>query len=197
MYHPVPLLRPAPRVAKRTSASREEVTEAALPVAGLRARAAVTHNALAVKLFHQHAAAKATNPDIRKWGAPGPVWARYVLVPQALCLENPLHKLCTLRQAQHDVALDSDDGSEAVERTLALPSPCREDADSLRKNCFAVIKIGFIYLLMAGEKKENLCSRLHSKMLRKPNSFGHGHLLQLKASARLDTGEKSSDGNRM
>jgi AhpD family alkylhydroperoxidase len=39
------------RGAKRAGATREEVTEAALLAAALRAGAAVTHGALAVKLF--------------------------------------------------------------------------------------------------------------------------------------------------
>src|SRR5260370_31332971 len=39
------------RNAKRAGATREEVTEAALLAAALRAGAAVTHRALAVKLF--------------------------------------------------------------------------------------------------------------------------------------------------
>ena len=39
------------RGAKRAGASREEVTEAALLAASLRAGAAVTHGALALKLF--------------------------------------------------------------------------------------------------------------------------------------------------
>src|ERR1700739_2555970 len=41
------------RAAKRAGASREEVVEAALLAAALRAGAAVTHGALAVKLFDQ------------------------------------------------------------------------------------------------------------------------------------------------
>ena len=39
------------RAAKRAGATREEVTEAAMLAAALRAGAAVTHGALAVKLF--------------------------------------------------------------------------------------------------------------------------------------------------
>jgi AhpD family alkylhydroperoxidase len=41
------------RSAKRAGASREEVAEAALLAAALRAGAAVTHGALAMKLFDQ------------------------------------------------------------------------------------------------------------------------------------------------
>ncbi len=41
------------RAAKRAGATREEVTEAALLAAALRAGAAVTHGALALKLFDQ------------------------------------------------------------------------------------------------------------------------------------------------
>ena len=41
------------RAAKRAGATREEVTEAAMLAAALRAGAAVTHGALAVKLFDQ------------------------------------------------------------------------------------------------------------------------------------------------
>ena len=41
------------RAAKRVGATREEVTEAAMLAAALRAGAAVTHGALAVKLFDQ------------------------------------------------------------------------------------------------------------------------------------------------
>ena len=46
------------RAAKGAGASREEVTEAALLAAALRAGAAVTHGALAVKLFDSAAAVK-------------------------------------------------------------------------------------------------------------------------------------------
>jgi AhpD family alkylhydroperoxidase len=42
------------RHAKRAGATREEVAEAALLAAALRAGAAVTHGALALKLFDQH-----------------------------------------------------------------------------------------------------------------------------------------------
>ena len=41
------------RAAKRAGASREEVTETAMLAAALRAGAAVTHGALALKLFDQ------------------------------------------------------------------------------------------------------------------------------------------------
>lgn len=41
------------RAAKKAGATREEVTEAAMLAAALRAGAAVTHGALAVKLFDQ------------------------------------------------------------------------------------------------------------------------------------------------
>lgn len=53
------------RGAKRAGATREEVTEAALLAAALQAGAAVTHGALAVRLFDQAQAAKAANPDSR------------------------------------------------------------------------------------------------------------------------------------
>jgi alkylhydroperoxidase/carboxymuconolactone decarboxylase family protein YurZ len=46
------------RAAKRAGASRQEVTEAAMLAAALRAGAAVTHGALAVKLFDQAPASK-------------------------------------------------------------------------------------------------------------------------------------------
>ena len=46
------------RAAKGAGATREEVTEAALLAAALRAGAAVTHGALAVKLFDSAAAGK-------------------------------------------------------------------------------------------------------------------------------------------
>jgi AhpD family alkylhydroperoxidase len=49
------------RAAKAAGATREEVTEAALTTAALRAGAAVTHGALAVKLFDVSAAAKSAN----------------------------------------------------------------------------------------------------------------------------------------
>jgi hypothetical protein len=32
------------------------------------------------------------------------------------------------------------------------------DADSLSRNCFVVIEIGFVVLLLAGEEEKNLCS---------------------------------------
>ena len=47
------------RGAIRAGATREEVAEASLLAAALRAGAAVTHGALAVKLFDQHSAPKA------------------------------------------------------------------------------------------------------------------------------------------
>jgi AhpD family alkylhydroperoxidase len=47
------------KAAKRAGASREEVTEASMIAAALRAGAAVTHGALAVKLFDAAPAAKA------------------------------------------------------------------------------------------------------------------------------------------
>jgi AhpD family alkylhydroperoxidase len=47
------------RAAKRAGATREEVTESALLAAALRAGAAVTHGALAVKLFDQAPGAQA------------------------------------------------------------------------------------------------------------------------------------------
>ena len=46
------------RAAKRAGASRQEVAEASMLAAALRAGAAVTHGALAVKLFDQAPAAK-------------------------------------------------------------------------------------------------------------------------------------------
>ena len=46
------------RNAKRAGATRQEVAEAAMLAAALRAGAAVTHGALAVKLFDQAATAK-------------------------------------------------------------------------------------------------------------------------------------------
>ena len=46
------------RAARRAGSTREEVTEAALLAAALRAGAAVTHGALAVKLFDLAAPAK-------------------------------------------------------------------------------------------------------------------------------------------
>src|SRR5690348_17640101 len=47
------------RAAKRAGATREEVTETAMLAAALRAGAAVTHGALAVKLFDAAPASKA------------------------------------------------------------------------------------------------------------------------------------------
>jgi AhpD family alkylhydroperoxidase len=47
------------RNAKRAGATREEVTEASFLAAALRAGAAVTHGALAVKLFDEAGVAKA------------------------------------------------------------------------------------------------------------------------------------------
>ena len=47
------------RGAKRAGATREEVTEAAMLAAALRAGAAVTHGALALKLFDEAPASKA------------------------------------------------------------------------------------------------------------------------------------------
>ena len=46
------------RAAKRAGASREEVTEAAMLASALRAGAAVTHGALALKLFDAAPASK-------------------------------------------------------------------------------------------------------------------------------------------
>jgi AhpD family alkylhydroperoxidase len=54
------------RAAKRARATREEVTEAAMLAAALRAGAAVTHGALAVKLFDQAPATRAAGSDNRK-----------------------------------------------------------------------------------------------------------------------------------
>jgi AhpD family alkylhydroperoxidase len=54
------------RAAKRAGATREEVTEAAMLAAALRAGAAVTHGALAVKLFDQVPASQAAGADARK-----------------------------------------------------------------------------------------------------------------------------------
>ncbi len=53
------------RGAKRAGASREEVAEATLLAAALRAGAAVTHGALAVKLFDQAPAANTAQGDSR------------------------------------------------------------------------------------------------------------------------------------
>src|SRR5213080_1442268 len=54
------------RAAGGAGATREEVTEAALLAAALRAGAAVTHGALAVKLFDQAPASQAASADTRK-----------------------------------------------------------------------------------------------------------------------------------
>jgi AhpD family alkylhydroperoxidase len=54
------------RNAKRAGATREEVTEAAMLAAALRAGAAVTHGALAVKLFDQAPASQAAGADQKK-----------------------------------------------------------------------------------------------------------------------------------
>jgi AhpD family alkylhydroperoxidase len=54
------------RAAKRAGATREEVSEAAMLAAALRAGAAITHGALAVKLFDQDPAAQAAVRDARK-----------------------------------------------------------------------------------------------------------------------------------
>jgi AhpD family alkylhydroperoxidase len=54
------------RNAKRAGATREEVTEAAMLAAALRAGAAVTHGALAVKLFDQAPASQAAGAEARK-----------------------------------------------------------------------------------------------------------------------------------
>src|SRR5207237_9780629 len=54
------------RAAKRAGATREEVAEAAMLAAALRAGAAVTHGALAVKLFDQVPASQAAGADTRK-----------------------------------------------------------------------------------------------------------------------------------
>jgi AhpD family alkylhydroperoxidase len=53
------------RAARAASATREEVMEAALLAAALRAGAAITHGALAVKLFDLAAAGKASSPSSR------------------------------------------------------------------------------------------------------------------------------------
>jgi AhpD family alkylhydroperoxidase len=53
------------RAARGEGATREEVTEVALLAAALRAGAAVTHGALAVKLLDLAAAGKAANPSSR------------------------------------------------------------------------------------------------------------------------------------
>ena len=54
------------RAAKRAGATRQEVTEASLLAAALRAGAAVTHGALAVKLFDLAAAVKPPNASSRE-----------------------------------------------------------------------------------------------------------------------------------
>ena len=54
------------RAAGRAGATREEVAEAAMLAAALRAGAAVTHGALAVKLFDQAQASQAGGGDTRK-----------------------------------------------------------------------------------------------------------------------------------
>ncbi len=51
------------RGAKRAGATREEVTEAAMLAAALRAGAAVTHGALALKLFDEAPAAKTADSN--------------------------------------------------------------------------------------------------------------------------------------
>ena len=53
------------RAAKRTGATREEVAETAMLAAALRAGAAVTHGALAVKLFDEVPAATTAKADGR------------------------------------------------------------------------------------------------------------------------------------
>ena len=50
----------------RAGATREEVTETAMLAAALRAGAAVTHGALAVKLFDQAGASQAAGAETRK-----------------------------------------------------------------------------------------------------------------------------------
>ncbi len=54
------------RAAKRAGATREEVTEAAMLAAALRAGGAVTHGALAVKLFDQAPAPQTAAAETRK-----------------------------------------------------------------------------------------------------------------------------------
>ena len=54
------------RAAKRAGATREEVTETAMLAAALRAGAAVTHGALAVKLFDQAPASQAAGVEARR-----------------------------------------------------------------------------------------------------------------------------------
>ena len=53
------------RAAKRANATREEVAETAMLAAALRAGAAVTHGALAVKLFDQVSVATSAKSDGR------------------------------------------------------------------------------------------------------------------------------------
>src|SRR5207244_11138651 len=54
------------RAAKRAGATREEVSEAAMLAAALRAGAAVTHGALAVKLFDKVPASQAAGAEAGK-----------------------------------------------------------------------------------------------------------------------------------
>jgi len=54
------------RNAKRAGATREEVVESAMLAAALRAGGAVTHGALALKLFDQAPGTQATGADSRK-----------------------------------------------------------------------------------------------------------------------------------
>lgn len=54
------------RAAKNAGATREEVTETAMLAAALRAGAAVTHGALAVKLFDQVPVPQVAGGDSRK-----------------------------------------------------------------------------------------------------------------------------------
>src|SRR5205085_11897151 len=54
------------RAAKRAGATREEVAEAAMLAAALRAGAAVTHGALALKLFDEAGAPQAAAAESRK-----------------------------------------------------------------------------------------------------------------------------------
>jgi len=54
------------RAAKRAGASREEVTETAMLAAALRAGAAVTHGALAMKLFDQAPESQGAGGEGRK-----------------------------------------------------------------------------------------------------------------------------------
>src|SRR5438094_3463448 len=57
------------RAAKRAGGTREEVAEAAMLAAALRAGAAVTHGALAGKLFDQVPATQAAGGETRKEGS--------------------------------------------------------------------------------------------------------------------------------